>query len=295
MSLAGATLSAQNADNVAYQDNQVRFTVVTDGVIRLEWEPDGKFTDLPSFVASERDYPEVDFKVTDAGKKVQVTTSKMVLTYKKGTGKFTKNNLEIKAVDGFFTMYEDAGNDKNYATEYATTLLSNCWNGNTQTVTIAPRTGSYEGMPAQRNFKVKVVASAAPESVTINGQEVSYEYDGYDFAFTVDVPVTDCAAKKVIVIRYDADPALADSIKGLSRRMSLSIEALKFRTNADPIDELAMLGTINEALLYYPEKAHELTGAFMKNYTALREILKKQPRIKEEDIEWFLRHCGYDL
>lgn len=55
MSLARATLSAQNADNVAYQDNQVRFTVVTDGVIRLEWEPDGKFTDLPSFVASERE------------------------------------------------------------------------------------------------------------------------------------------------------------------------------------------------------------------------------------------------
>ena len=42
-------------DNVAYQDEMVRFTVVTDGVIRLEWQPEGKFTDLPSFVASERD------------------------------------------------------------------------------------------------------------------------------------------------------------------------------------------------------------------------------------------------
>lgn len=197
--------------------------------------------------------------------------------------------------NGCFTMYEDAGNDKNYATEYATTLLSNSWNGKTQTVTIAPRKGSYEGMPARRNFKVKVVASAAPASVTVNGQEISYEYDGYDFAFTIDVPVTDCAAEKTIVITYDSDPALADSIKGLSRRMARSIEALKFRTGADPIDDLAMLGTLNEALLYYPEKAHELTEAFMKNYSDLREILKKQPRIDDEDIEWFLRHCGYDL
>mgnify|MGYP003294719118 FL=1 len=197
--------------------------------------------------------------------------------------------------DGCFTMYEDAGNDKNYATEYATTLITSKWNDKTHTVTIAPREGSYEGMPAQRNFKVKVIASAAPACVTVNGQSVPYEYDGYDFAFTVDVPVTDCAAEKVIVITYDADPALADSIKGLSRRMARSIEALKFRTNADPIDDLAMLGTVNEALLYSPEKAHELTEAFMKNYSNLPEILKKQPRISEEDIEWFLAHCGYDL
>ena len=195
--------------------------------------------------------------------------------------------------NGCFSMYEDAGNDKNYATEYATTRLSNSWNGCEQTVTIAPRKGSYEGMPAQRNFKVKVIASASPASVTVNGQEVSYEYDGYDFSFTVDIPVTDCSAEKTVVIRYDADPALADSIKGLSRRMARSIEALKFRTNADPIDDLAMLGTINEAVLYTPEKAQELTEAFMKNYNNLPEILKKQPRISEEDIQWFLVHCGW--
>ena len=197
--------------------------------------------------------------------------------------------------NGCFSMYEDAGNDKNYATEYATTQLSSSWNGCEQTVTIAPRKGSYEGMPAQRNFKVKVVASAAPASVTVNGQEASYEYDGYDFSFTVDIPVTDCSAEKTVVIKYDAAPALADSIKGLSRRMARSIEALKFRTNADPIDDFAMLGTINEAVLYAPEKAHELTEAFMKNYSNLPEILKKQPRINEEDIEWFLTHCGYNL
>ena len=197
--------------------------------------------------------------------------------------------------DGCFTMYEDAGNDKNYATEYATTLITSKWNEKTQTVTIAPRNGSYAGMPAQRNFKVKVIASAAPASVTVNGHNVPYEYDGYDFAFTVDVPVTDCSAEKVIAITYEADPALADSIKGMSRRMARSIEALKFRTNADPIDDLAMLGTINEAVLYSPEKAHKLTEAFMKNYSNLPEILKKQPRISKEDIEWFLAHCGYDL
>ena len=49
-------LSAQQKQNIAYQDSQVRFTVITDGVIRLEWQPEGQFTDLPSFVASEREF-----------------------------------------------------------------------------------------------------------------------------------------------------------------------------------------------------------------------------------------------
>ena len=93
--------SAQN--NVAYQDAQVRFTVVTDGVIRLEWQPEGKFTDNASFVASERDYPQVDYKVRKRGKNVEVTTSKMTLTYKMNSGKLTADNLTIKAADGFFT------------------------------------------------------------------------------------------------------------------------------------------------------------------------------------------------
>ena len=77
--------------------------------------------------------------------------------------------------------------------------------------------------------------------------------------------------------------------------MARSIEALKFRTGADPIDDLAMMGNINEAILYAPEKAAELTEAFMKNYNNLPEILKQQPRLKDAVIEWFLGHCGWNL
>lgn len=38
-------------DNVAYQDATVRFTVITGGLIRMEYAPEGKFTDDKSFVA----------------------------------------------------------------------------------------------------------------------------------------------------------------------------------------------------------------------------------------------------
>ena len=195
--------------------------------------------------------------------------------------------------EGSFRMYEDAGNDKNYATEHAFTSVSNSWDGAVQTVTILPREGSYEGMPAERRFKVKVVASAAPVEVTVNGLQVGYEYLDEGLSFVIDIPVDDCAALKTIKITYASDaPALAEGFVGLSRRMARSIEALKFRTGADPIDDLAMMGTINEAILYDHMNAPALVDAFMKNYNALPEILKKQG-LKEADIQWFLQHCGW--
>ena len=198
--------------------------------------------------------------------------------------------------NGSFTMYEDGGNDQDYAESYATTELRSQWEGNKQTVTISPRKGSYKDMPAERSFKVKAVASAAPVSVTVNGAEASYRYDGEDFSFTIDIPQTGCNVEKTVCIVYPSEEtALAEGIIGLSRRMARSIEALKFRTGADPIDDLAMMGNINEAIMYTPEKAEELSEAFMKNYNDLPDILKKQPRLKDADIEWFLSYCGWNL
>ncbi len=100
LSISGI-LSAQTARNIAYEDETVRFTVITDGVIRLEWQPEGKFTDSPSFVASERDYPEVDYKVRKTGRNLKIETARMTLSYRTGSGKFTASNLTIKANDGF--------------------------------------------------------------------------------------------------------------------------------------------------------------------------------------------------
>ena len=79
MLLISASIFAQSQSNIAYQEDCVRFTVITDGVIRLEWQPEGRFTDLPSFVASERDYPAADYKIKKSGRKVRIETSKMIV------------------------------------------------------------------------------------------------------------------------------------------------------------------------------------------------------------------------
>ena len=46
-----------------------------------------------------------------------------------------------------FSLYEDNGNDKSYASEYAVTKLTTTRSGNEQTVVIGKREGSYKEMP----------------------------------------------------------------------------------------------------------------------------------------------------
>jgi len=274
---------------------------MTDGFAETEiWLPEGSWYELHTGVLLKGGaVVKRHFALDEYG--VYIKAGSVLPFYGEEVNNLNSNDEDIYVTvfpggEGCFEMYEDAGNDKDYAESYATTHISSRWNSNVQTVTIAPRKGSYEGMPAEREFKVKVLASEAPVNVTVNGENVPYEYLGEDLAFVIDVPVADCSVEKTVVITYaDDQPAIAEGLIGISRRMARSIEALKFRTGADPIDELAMMGTINEAIMYSPEKAAELAEAFMENHKNLQEILKKQPRINESDIEWFLGHCGWNL
>ena len=73
------TPQAQNLHkNIAYADDRVRFTVVSDGAVRMEYAPDGRFVDAKSFVAVEREYPAADYRVKK-GAWIEVATPKMIL------------------------------------------------------------------------------------------------------------------------------------------------------------------------------------------------------------------------
>ena len=70
--LQGVLLSLRaqgEQQNIAYTDNNVRFTVISDGTLRLEYAPDGKFVDDKSFIAVDRLYPQVDYKLKTRDRK----------------------------------------------------------------------------------------------------------------------------------------------------------------------------------------------------------------------------------
>ena len=94
--LAAATLLTGNAKaEVVYSDSNVRFTLVDQSTVRMEYAPDGKFIDNKSFVAVERSYAPVKHTRKVSGKKLTIATSQLTLTYKIGSGAFTNDNLKI--------------------------------------------------------------------------------------------------------------------------------------------------------------------------------------------------------
>lgn len=191
---------------------------------------------------------------------------------------------------GEFCMYEDNGNDKDYENNYATTILSSERSGNSLTVKIGARKGSYKDMPAQRSFKVKVVASAVPERVTVNGTEAEYEYDGQNLALIIDVPQTDCAVAKTVTVTYPKDAVdVADGLLAQMKHVRSGIVALKYN-NAGIVlnEELGTMGSLGEALQYFPARFNELVSAFKANYANLPAILKAN-KVDDAAAAKFLR------
>ena len=91
--------------NVVYEDAHVRFTLIDEGTLRLEYAPDGRFVDNKSFMAVIREYPAVDYKIKNSAKQVVISTAKLKLVYKKGSGPLTKDNLTISSTKAISTPF----------------------------------------------------------------------------------------------------------------------------------------------------------------------------------------------
>lgn len=203
---------------------------------------------------------------------------------------------------GEFSLYEDNGDDKRYAAEFARTHLKSVRDGNLLTVTVGKRTGAYRGMPAERKFSVKVLASAAPVSVTVDGAKADWTYLGEEFALVVEIPRTDCAAEKVVCIRYEDAEVDFNGVPAAARRMARALEEFKYHAARKPweqswrytyTDEFGPMGSIAEAVEYAPERIPQLIGEFRKAYDDLPGVLRRQG-LSQEESEWFLNQIAYN-
>ena len=97
--------NAQQKDNpvanpaAVIVDGNTRFTVLTPGLLRMEWDSASKFEDKASLVVINRNLSVPKFKKTETGGWIVITTDQLILKYKKGSGKFTPENLQVAFVD----------------------------------------------------------------------------------------------------------------------------------------------------------------------------------------------------
>lgn len=90
-----AAIAVTGFAHEVYRDANVRFTLIDEGTVRMEYAPDGKFVDNKSFIATERQYGEVKCNVKNSKSQLIVTTSKMQIVYKKENAPFSAKNLKI--------------------------------------------------------------------------------------------------------------------------------------------------------------------------------------------------------
>lgn len=100
MGLSSLAMAGKPAGNVAYQDKHVRFTLISDGALRMEWSAEGRFTDQASFVAVDRSYDPVTYTVKKSKKQVVITTADFVLTYLPSAQPLSAENLSIRSAEG---------------------------------------------------------------------------------------------------------------------------------------------------------------------------------------------------
>lgn len=196
---------------------------------------------------------------------------------------------------GEFSLYEDNGNDKHYATEYATTHLKSTFEGNELVLRIAPRQGNYKEMPENRRYNVQVNGYAVPQIVTVNGRQAAFEYDGNALALHISLDDTDCLTEKEVRITYnDQQPIAVDNgLLSKFRRIQKTMLALKYRKAGLLFkEEFAKLESAGQQMHYYPDTFGETLQQFNSSYARLPEILNNLD-LNDEQRRWFLESIDW--
>ena len=79
--------------------DRYRFTVLTDSLIRLEYQEEGRFVDAATQTVICRDFPEVEYRVIDKDNSLEIVTDKLHLYYSKKP--FSREGLTIELKEGF--------------------------------------------------------------------------------------------------------------------------------------------------------------------------------------------------
>ncbi len=178
-----------------------------DGVSKKEiWFPEGKWWSV------------AHGKLIDGGavRSLDYTLDQIPYFYRQGAV-IVKNPPEVKHVterpdalvldivagaDGACEFYEDAGDNADYATKYATTSISHKQRGRKAEYAIAPRKGAYEGMPLSRSYKMRIFNTPRPVKAKEGGRSLQPSYDASSRCTIVDVPSSPCDKGVKVTVEY---------------------------------------------------------------------------------------------
>lgn len=114
----------------------------------------------------------------------------------------------VAGSEGNDILYEDEGDNSDYATKFATTELGHIVNGNIESYIIEPRQGEQSNLVQNRSWQLNIFNACPPEEITINGvapAENEWAYDADKHCLTVRIPETNCNTKLEVVVKYNME------------------------------------------------------------------------------------------
>lgn len=111
----------------------------------------------------------------------------------------------VAGADGTGSLYEDAGDNSDYATAFGSTAFTHTVGGGNDVITIEPRISSTSLDVNARAWTIKVFASSRPSAVEVNGAIVDgWAYDELSSCTSVPVPTTDCNSAITVTLRQSS-------------------------------------------------------------------------------------------
>ena len=182
-----------------------------------------------------------------------------------------------------YSLYQDSGDTRAYQTgQFARTEFKTSEKANELTVTISTTSGSYPGMASARSYEIDLPGDWPPESVTVNGNALSYvpqsgkpgwRYDGntlMTIITTSPLPITQ--AVTVSVSRSANLMGRRAELNGFAGAMTRLKDARFTLQQGWPFgnvpDELVDAAQTGDKLGYYPQDAAKVLAHY-------REVLPK--------------------
>lgn len=111
----------------------------------------------------------------------------------------------VAGANGIASLYEDQGDNSDYATVFATTTFRHLSAKNNEIITIEPRQGSEKGLVKGRAWTVNLLGCKKPKSVKLNGSTYGkdkWTYNDTTQTLTIRLPFTECSRSQTIAVKY---------------------------------------------------------------------------------------------
>lgn len=111
----------------------------------------------------------------------------------------------VAGADGNASLYEDQGDNSDYATEYATTKFLHTNKPKSEVIIIEPRVGNDKGLVKERAWDVNLLGSKKPKAVEINGKKCKdgcWKFDETTKTLKINLPIIDCKQRTKVEVIY---------------------------------------------------------------------------------------------